>query len=122
PAVGRATASHGYTPRRCAAALDGLLQGQKVLPCLGHGVVLGREVFRVVPDEALDGGPRKDLVELAVAQRLAELDPALRGAGLQLTHVDRVVERLDLALLRKLGEQLRARRGREVRRVSGRPA
>src|SRR4029077_5977746 len=111
PAVG-AGAGDGHAPGGGAAGLDLALEGKQAVPAVGHVVALGLEVGGVVPDQTLEVGPREDLVQLAIVKGLTEVDPALRIVGLESSHVDRAVQRDDLTLLRELGQELGAGRGR----------
>src|SRR5439155_20356601 len=102
-------------PRGRAGVGDLFRERREVVPRLRHGVALGRERLRVVPDRSLEGGLDEDADLLAID--LGELDERVGVLTLHRVHVEDVAEIDELARLRELRHQPRPRKTSKVGRV-----
>ena len=116
PAGGR-LALQGHTPRLATVGLDLVLEGHQLVPGLGHLVALRLERLGVVPDQSLERRPSVERIQLVVD--LPQVDPVRPVVCVELTHVELVVERDELARPGQLDERADAGGSGDVGRVAG---
>src|SRR5437868_10875002 len=115
--AGRSLALEGDTPRLATVGLDPVLEGHQLVPGLGHLVALRLEGLGVVPDQTLERGPGVDGIQLVVD--LPQVDPVRPVVRVELTHVELIVERDELACPGQLDERADAGGSGDVGRVAG---